>query len=114
MPRRELLAYAFTPSGWSAPVILTTNSASTTYGTNSINSTNTLYVSWAVINTGSTTASNLVIDIFVDGLVVHQVGGTGFNLPGPGGETQVANTSIGTLSARRRAQRFRHGHERFR
>ncbi len=103
---------AFVPAGWSAGVVLTTNATSTTYGTNSINSTNNLYVSWSLINAGTTAANNLTISTFVDGLVVHTDGGTGFTLLASNA-TMVAHISIGTPQLRR-AQYFRHRFERLR
>jgi hypothetical protein len=47
----------YQPSGWSAPVVVTTNPNSTT-NTPAIYTTNEVYVNWAVINNGTTGASS--------------------------------------------------------
>ncbi len=91
------LAFTLTPSGWSAPVVISTNSSSTLDATNNLTTTSSLYVSWAVKNQGNATANNVLVEIYIDGVAFQEFGG-GFNVPaGSAGDVPVF--PIGSLSA---------------
>jgi hypothetical protein len=60
----------YTPPGWSAPVVVTTSTSSTTE-TLTIFSTNEVYVDWAVRNTGNATANaTFYIDLYTNSVYV--------------------------------------------
>ena len=66
----------YKPFGWSDKIVVTRSTGSTTDDTD-LTPTDTLYVNWAVINNGgSATTVRFFTELYVDGVLVHQWGGS--------------------------------------
>jgi subtilase family serine protease len=85
----------YQPAGWSDKIVVSTGTGTSTDSSPLIY-TNTLYVDWAVINNGNSTASNFTTSLYVDG--VFQ---TSWSTPALGSNTYTSalDYSIGSLSA---------------
>ncbi len=87
----------YTPSGWSGPLVVSTQSGNTTTAS-SITTANNIYIDWAFINQGNATITTTFhTELLVDGVQVH----TWFTNPplGPTIYTFVQNFSLGQLAA---------------
>jgi hypothetical protein len=88
----------YQPTGWSAPIVVSTVSGSTT-DSSPLYSTDTLYVNWAIDNNG--TASATVVDttyLYLDGVMI-QSWTNDSPIASNYYETPVVPPSIGTLAA---------------
>jgi subtilase family serine protease len=87
----------YTPSGWSGPLVVSTQSGNTTTAS-SITTANNIYIDWAFINQGNATITTTFhTELLVDGVPVH----TWVTNPplGPTIYTFVQNFSLGRLAA---------------
>src|ERR1700761_4757473 len=88
----------FTPSGWSGPVVVSNNQLNDTNATSSdFLTTDNLYVSWSIFNSGDADISSTFdVDLYVDGVVSQTLPIAGL----PAGYYEFFNNySIGSLSA---------------
>ena len=86
----------YTPSGWSAPVVVSTTSGDTT-DSSPLYTTSNLYVDWAVQNNGGSTAGGtFYTELLVDGTYKTNWSTTALTA---GNYTYFTGYSLGTLSA---------------
>jgi hypothetical protein len=57
----------YKPDGWSDKIVVSNSTGSTT-DSNSLKSTDTIYVDWAVLNNGNADSGSYVVDLYVDGI----------------------------------------------
>ena len=86
----------YTPSGWSGPLVVSTQSGNTT-SASTITATDTVYIDWAFINQGSAAINNAFgVELLLDGTQVHTwSAGVPLN---PNQYTYVTDYSLGQLA----------------
>ncbi len=87
----------YTPSGWSGPLVVSTQSSNTTTAT-TITTANTVYIDWAFINQGSAAITTAFqTELLLDGTQVHTwPAGVPLN---PNQITYITGYSLGQLAA---------------
>ena len=87
----------YTPSGWSGPLVVSTESGNTT-AASTITTAQTLYIDWAFLNQGSVAINNaFVVELLLDGNEV-QIWSAGLPI-GPNQYTDITDYSLGQLAA---------------
>jgi hypothetical protein len=86
----------YQPKGWSDKVVIA-NVSGTTIDTSSLKTTDTLYVSWAVVNSSSVNIANpFYVSLYVDGVFKNSWYSASLNA---GSYAYVANYAMGVLGA---------------
>jgi hypothetical protein len=85
----------YQPAGWSDKIVVSTGTGTSTDSAQLI-TTDTLYVDWAVINSGNSTANNFSTSLYVDGVLKTSWATASL---GAGIYTSNQDYSIGALSA---------------
>ncbi len=87
----------YTPSGWSGPLVVSTESGNTT-AASTITAAQTLYIDWAFLNQGTAAINNAFeIELLLDG---NEVQAWSAGIPiGPNQFTDITDYSLGQLAA---------------